>query len=417
MLTHLLFARVPGVRIDRIWREDRTLHLNAVTTRRAAACPLCGRRSKRVHSHYTRTLADLPCCGDPVAIHLHTRRFVCRVRWCKRKIFTERLPALVAPSARRTARLRTHLERDGFDLGGAPGARHATAQATPVSRRTLLRLIRAAPTPNIGSVIALGVDDWAQRKGRTYGTILVDLETHRVVDLLPDRTVETFTAWLHDRPEPAIISRDRGGAYAEGARQGAPHALQVADRFHLLKNVTDGFERFLIRKHSALRQAARAACAPDERQEPESTAMMICEETVPPLPNREQREQQERRARRYARYEEVQHLRAQGHSIRTIARMAGLARGTAVASCARRDSRNACRVPRARRCSPRSIPICGSSGPPDATTRRSFGTMYASGGSPAAIRLSPRMCKGGETHARFPLPDTIPAHPARRRPL
>lgn len=198
----------------------------------------------------------------------------------------------------------------------------------PVSARTLLRIVRAAPIPESGPVTALGVDDWAQRKGRTYGTILVNLETHRVIDLLPDRTAETFAGWLSDRPEPAIISRDRGGAYAEGARQGAPHALQVADRFHLLKNVTDGFERFLIGKHAMLRHAARAASTPDENPTPDPTDGVAAEESVPPLRNREEREQQARRARRYARYEEVRALHAQGHSIRAIARLTGLNRRT-----------------------------------------------------------------------------------------
>lgn len=333
MLTPLLFARIPGVRVERVWREDQTIHVDAATTRRVASCPVCGRRAKQVHSHYQRTLADLPCCGDPVMIHLDTRRFVCRVRQCQRKLFTERIPALVAPSARRTLRLQAHLERDGFDLGGAPGARHATAQQTSVSRRTLLQLVRAAPAPVMASVQVLGVDDWAQRKGKTYGTILVNLETHHVVDLLPDRTAETFATWLRHHPAIAIISRDRGGASADGARQGAPHAQHTAqrapaDRFHLLKNVTDSFERFLIRNHALLRHAAHVAGTSEQRQDADATIVVVAEEHVPAMVNREQREQQERRARRFARYEEVQRLRSQGYRIRTIARMAGMARGT-----------------------------------------------------------------------------------------
>src|SRR5579875_644736 len=245
-------STVPGVRVDRAWWEGHTLHLAATTTRRAARCPLCHRRSKRVHSTYPRAIADLPCAGARLTVHLRARRFVCRVRWCRRRVFCERLPALVAPWGRRTTRQREHLERPGFALGGAPGApgaRQATAAGLPVSRRPLLRIVRAAPCPAAGRVRVSGVDDWANRRGRTYGTILVNLETQEAIDLLPDRTAETLATWLRQHPEVEIVSRDRGGAYADGARQGAPQARQVADRFHLVKNVTDSLERYLARKH------------------------------------------------------------------------------------------------------------------------------------------------------------------------
>jgi zinc-finger of transposase IS204/IS1001/IS1096/IS1165 len=135
VLTHLFLPGVSGLRVDRVWREDQICHITVTTTRHAARCPLCQRRSKRVHSHYQRVIGDLPCGGRAVVLHLQVRRFVCRVRWCRRTIFTERLPTVVAPSARRTTRLQERLLHDGFDLGGAPGARHATAEGMPVSRR------------------------------------------------------------------------------------------------------------------------------------------------------------------------------------------------------------------------------------------------------------------------------------------
>jgi transposase len=165
----------------------------------------------------------------------------------------------------------------------------------------------------------LGVDDWARRKGRSYGTILVNLETHRVIDLLPDRTAETLAAWLRQHPELEVVSRDRAGAYAEGIRQGAPQALQVADRFHLHKNATDALERYLTRKHAALRQAAQDSPA-------SATLTDTSPAAAPALPS--STEQPERRARRRARYEEVVALRARGASIPPIATRVGIGQRT-----------------------------------------------------------------------------------------
>jgi len=199
MLTDLLFPQVPQVHVDRVRWDATTLHVEMHTTRRTARCPHCGRRSGRVHESSSRTLKDLPWCGTTLVLHLQVRRFVCVQSRCPQRTFTERLPTLVAPHARRTIRLTTHLQRTGFDLGGVPGVRHLAAEGVPVSRRTLLRLVRAAPLPPVGEVRVVGIDDWARRRGRTYGTIVVDLETHRVLDLFPDRTADSVAVVGHDK--------------------------------------------------------------------------------------------------------------------------------------------------------------------------------------------------------------------------
>jgi transposase len=138
---------------------------------------------------------------------------------------------LVVPFARKTRRLWLQLQRHGFALGGDPGSRHALALGVPVSPRTLLRLVRAAPLPPANPVVALGIDDWSQRKGHVFGTILVDLEPHKIIDLLPDRTADGVAGWLARQSAIEFVTRDRAGAYAGAVRRAAPLAVQVGGSF------------------------------------------------------------------------------------------------------------------------------------------------------------------------------------------
>ncbi len=299
-------------------------------TRRTAPCPNCRRRSARRHSQYTRTLVDLPWGGRPVRICLRVRRFRCRNNACSRKIFAERFPKLAAVKARRTLPQYEALAEFGLAVGGAAGARLARGQGLIGSRRTILRAVQATPMPTFPTPRILGVDDWAKKRGQTYGTILVDLERHRVIDLLEDRTAASLTRWLHEHSGVEVIARDRAGAYAEGARQGAPNAVQIADRFHLLANVGEVLERILARKHSRLREAAVAV----DRLVAEETRTAVTEANSEAPPGeskpltRSQRERQARQDRRQARYDAVHELANQGWGIQTIARHLGMGRKT-----------------------------------------------------------------------------------------
>lgn len=235
--------------------NEPVITVESSVTQRTAACPLCEQPATRVHSRYCRTVADLPWADKPVRIHLHVRRFFCDNSSCQRVIFTERVPTVVAPWARRTQRLATAQQQLGLIAGGSGGAKLATALAMPAGVDLLLNLIRRFRPPERPTPRVLGVDDWAQRKGYSYGTILVDLEKGWVVDLLADRTAATLAHWLTAHPGVEILSRDRAEAYAQGAHQGAPQAMQVADRFHLLKNLAETVGKVFQQHHQRIEKA------------------------------------------------------------------------------------------------------------------------------------------------------------------
>jgi len=312
--TPLLLPAEAGFSSTSVTITPTLIGIAAVAGSASSDCPSCGAPSNHLHSHYLRTVAELPWQGRRVVLRLTVRRFRCRTAGCDRAVFCERLPGFVSPRARGTDRLDQAHRLIGFALGGEAGARLAEALALPTSPDTLLRRVQAVPASPLPTPRVLGVDDFAFRKGRTYGTILVDLEQHRPVDLLPNRTGETLATWLRAHPGVAVISRDRFGPYAQAARDAAPQAEQVADRFHLLVNLREAAERLFARQTQALRAVLETPSA--------TPTELVAAEPAPPTPRQQARAG--RHAHRRARFERVRQLRQHGWSIRRIARQLGM---------------------------------------------------------------------------------------------
>ena len=315
-----LLPLVPGdLVVDQVQPDPDCLTIITHPRNALASCPACGRASARLHSHYTRTLADLPWQGRRVRITVRTRRWRCAADDCPRRIFTERLTDIALPRARRTGRLDDVQRHLGLALGGKGGTRLAARLGIPASGDTFLRLLRRrAPAEQERSPRVLGVDDWAWRRGQCYGTILVDLERQRVVDLLPDREAATLAGWLRDHPGTEIVARDRAGAYADGVRRGAPGAVQVADRFHLHCNGSEALFRVIERHRSAFGCLARTLVQVDATLPPPE-----------PLPlSLVEQQHRQRRDARDARFRHVAVLAQDGAGIRAIGRATGLARNT-----------------------------------------------------------------------------------------
>lgn len=254
MQVSTLLADPEAISLESFVSQENLIVLRVRVVQKQSKCPLCQTASKSLHSRYIRHVADLPWHGVAVRLELHSRKFRCRNEVCRRKVFCQRLPKVVECYGRKTLRLTSVLTLLAFALGGEAGARTASKLNLPVSGDTLLKLIRRTNEFSNLPVKVLGVDDFAFRRGRSYGTILVDLERRLPVDLLPDRESKTLQQWLALHPEVKIVSRDRSKSYAEGASIGAPNAVQIADRWHLLKNLVEYLERLLLRHHSLWRK-------------------------------------------------------------------------------------------------------------------------------------------------------------------
>jgi transposase len=311
-----LFPLPDGLEITSVSETPEEVLVRVTSSRKTSCCPLCSTPSCAVHNYYRRHLLDLPCAGRPIRLLLTVKKFFCREASCERKIFTERLPELIEVSSRLTKRLRSTVQEIGLATCGKGGERLSAKLGIKLSDATLLWSLSLLPLPPIGKVTVIGIDDGSYRRGKRYGSIIVDLQTHKIIDLLPERSVESVIAWLEDHPEVEIVSRDRGGTYVDGATQGTPLATQVCDRWHILKNWGEAVEAFLIRAHIRLPETIV--------QEPTQQRPLTTYSATPV----QQRRTQARLLRKWKLYQRIHELHEAGMSLRKIGEELGLARNT-----------------------------------------------------------------------------------------
>ncbi|MET9452894.1 ISL3 family transposase [Streptomyces cinerochromogenes] len=316
-LKELLFPAVADIAVLSVDVEMEKVRLDAQCTTAGAACPGCGACSTRVHSSYPRFLADVPSAGRSVVLQLRVRRFRCRNTKCPRRTFVEQIPGLTRRYGQRTERLRSALTSVGLALAGRAGARLAAVLGMSISRSTVLRLVEALPEPEVSTPRVVGVDEYATRKGRHYGTVLVDVETRRPIDLLPDREASSLAAWLAQRPGVEVVCRDRAPFFAEGAAAGAPQAVQVADRWHLWHNLSEAAERAVAQHRHCLRALVPAS----PEHQPEHASERKPSSSPWPMGHRFAE-------RTRAKHATIHALLAAGHSKRSVAQQLGMSQNT-----------------------------------------------------------------------------------------
>ena len=305
--------------------SEHRLTLNLSSTQTQAVCPICGQPSHRIHSRYERTLADLPCVTFSLTLIVQVCKFFCSNPNCRRRIFTERIPEVAAPWARKTVRFMQQLQAIGLALGGAAGARLGDCLGIAICGSTLLNHLNKLHLPAFETPRVLGVDDFAFRKGHNYGTILVDLDTHQPIALLADRKAETLTEWLQAHPGVEVLSRDRSKAYKSAMTEGAPAAVQVADRFHLVQNLSEMLEKAFASYRSELKAAEQLQHQATIAEASEETVLAIAKPTAIEQSQQRLRQNQQQRIEQQ---KAIKALRADGWTQAATAQKVGVSRKT-----------------------------------------------------------------------------------------
>ncbi len=321
---------LPGFRVSKIEHTDGKIMIFASVVRNRSPCPLCGHFSKSIHGSYSRTISDLPVFNNAANLILKVRKFKCHNTGCLQKVFSEQT-SHVKRYSRRTARASLLLDSLSIELTGKLGSMLSKQLFLPVSTSTITRIAHKQLLPEIKQPVVLGVDDWAFRKGKSYGTVLIDMETSTPIELLPSRDSSDLKLFLKQYPHIKIVTRDRASSYSSAVDEVCPEAIQVADRFHLLVNLSDALDKYFKSSRSLVK-----ATIQKKTEEMAMDVKNMCIKTTPDNPQTNesnsvdgvQDHERVNSDQRIERFNKVKELQKENVSIKRIARIVGITRIT-----------------------------------------------------------------------------------------
>lgn len=310
---------IPKMSFLEIEYKPPFVHLYASLTGKRAQCPVCQKYSHSVHDRYQRHLTDLPAFQYNTVILLTIRKFKCLNEHCKRKVFTER-HSHITPYARRTERANNVLSNIAIEMTSCAGHKLSESLNMKVSRSTLTRLAHKQTPPKAKVLKVVGIDDWAFRKGVNYGTIIVDMETSTPIELLPTRDSADLKEWLKGYPHIEIITRDRASSYSSAIDEVCPHAIQVADRFHLFMNLSDALDTYFKSISPAINALIKEKTTKmlKDKDHKNTVVKSVSKEIIIP----------EKYDSRQVVFDKVKQLQCQGMTRRKIAKDLGISRNT-----------------------------------------------------------------------------------------
>ena len=307
-----------GLLVQNIEQSDGVFHVYATSSSEEGTCPYCGHTSKKVHSRYVRVIHDLSILGHRVIIYLGVRKFFCQNHECDKTTFAEQPGTEVFRYRRRTCRCEVAVARHGISTSSNSASRLLSLLGIPVSSSTVLRDLHRMRPSSYEDVREVGVDDWAWRKGATYGGIVMDLTKGWPIDLVGDRETDSFREWMQGHEQVGLVSRDRSTDYSSAIAVLDRNVTEVADKFHLVKNIYDRFGKLIAEHYDDYRRAVRKE---------EEVEEVIHESTAG------KKSKPQKTDSRDIMFKEVQELQSKGFKPTTISKKLGIARQTATKYC------------------------------------------------------------------------------------